>query len=205
MRPRGHDPLRRHRHGASGRLAQQSQHLSEASGPTLPPVPRSWEKVLCIRPCSQASSTQSGPELHSTSLALPPHSLRLSWKTLPLPGFLESLGTSQMQRVKGHHRATRPSQARLRPFVLSLGHLPQTALAGSLHNHQRIPAFQDPCCPSKVPFCSWNRRPGASFPSPSPCGRASGLQAGLGCVLCQAPDTGSCCSRRTPSAEEGRR
>lgn len=135
----------------------------------------------------------------------PPHSLRLSWKTLPLPGFLESLGTSQMQRVKGHHRATRPSQARLRPFVLSLGHLPQTALAGSLHTHQRIPAFQDPCCPSKVPFCSWNRRPGASFPSPSPCGRASGLQAGLGCVSCRAPDTGSCCSRRTPSTEEGRR
>lgn len=147
-------------HGALGRcvVAFAGRALLWAQG--HPSYRRVIGKVAVYLPLPQVLSSSSGPGLCAAPLALPPPRPVASWKTLSLPGFLESLGTSQVQRVKGHHRASRPLQAGLRPLVLSLGHLLLQALARPL-------------------VCSEGGGLEARSPSPSP-GRGAGLQAGLG-------------------------
>lgn len=166
--------------------------LSAAPGPTLPPVSGSWEKVLCYHPCSQAPSTQSRPELQSASLALPPRSPWPSWKTLPLPGFLESLGTSPVQS-KGASQGHQAFASQAQTFGPVPGPpapnspglaLPPHSPDGSCHSGSVLPLHQDPSL-------LLDHEAGSKVPQPEP--TQKGIRT-LGRAVCSgpAPSVGDC-------------
>lgn len=161
----------------------------QPSGPP-PLLPTEGNRKRCCVSITVPKLPAPSPGHSCTQHPCPHLSMQPSWKMLPLLGFPESLGTSLMQGLRGHPKATNPGTICKPAWALcscllacpaSWGSAPFSPPMGSL------PLMIHTSSPNKALTATGSRRRGAGLPCCTHAGQWGGM--GLGPCKPRSPET----------------